>query len=480
MMSQTQGYKMQESRMNEISVDVVVIGGGPGGYPCAFRAADLGLSVVLVDKRSELGGVCLHEGCIPSKAWLNVVKLIQEIKEYQSLGLIKPCDVAMDVPKMYSWMREKVTAKLASGLRYLAGKRKVHVLEGSGFLQDKKTVRVTGVDGSVTLVQAKTIVIATGSRPVRFADMPVDPRILDSTSALELNNPSGKMLVVGSGIIGCELSGVFAAMGLDVSVCDMHHTIMPGVDEELSLIVQRSLEKQGVRFSFSSAYDSIEIGREKIKVHLKCMGGRKTLEVDWVLVAVGRVPNTENLGLEALGIALNPQGGFVAINDRFQTSVSNIYAIGDVAGGHLAHEATAQGRLCAEVISGLKRQFDVRAMPAVAYTYPELAWVGETEASLRAKGVKFLVQSVSWKANGRANATLQEEGVTKLFADESGRLLGGAVVGVGAGDLIAELSLALEMGANIDDVALTVRAHPTTSETIGLAAEILEGCATDQ
>lgn len=467
--------------MNKMKADVVVIGGGPGGYPCAFRAADLGLKVVLVDRRPELGGVCLHEGCIPSKAWLNVVKLMQEVKAFGAMGLIDPCNIAMNVTKMRSWVSSQVIGSLSKGLEALSNKRKINRLLGTAYITNKNTVSVTLESGEVQVIEAKNIVIATGSRPVMLKSMPKDTRILDSTSALNLDNPSGRMLIVGAGIIGCELSGVFSAMGLDVTVCDIHHQIMPGTDEELAKVVQSSLIKQGVKFLFNSAYDSVDLHSDHMSVRIKSESSDINLDVDWILVAVGRVPNVEELGLEDLGMALDKKkSGAVIVNDRFQTSMDSIYAIGDVSGGHLAHEATFQGRLCAEIISGKKRHYDIRSMPAVAYTYPELSWVGASEDELKSTGVKYQAKSISWKANGRAIASLHTDGWTKLMADESGRLIGAAVVGVGAGDLISELSLAIEMGANIDDMSLTVRPHPTTSETISLASEVLEGTATDQ
>lgn len=461
-----------------IRADVLVVGGGPAGYPCAFRAADLGLRVVLVDERSSLGGVCLHEGCIPSKAWLEPVKLINELRAYRARGLMEGEDPRINVEAMRSWMKTRVLGRLGQGLGALAKRRGVQYLQGVATFDSAHVVRVRGASGDEWVIEATSIVLATGSEPMVPESVPKDARILTSTEAIEMPATSGRLLVIGAGVIGCELAGVFQAIGLEVHVCDAADRILPMLDESLAGVVAQSLQKQGIHFSLSSRYESIDAQSDAIEVLMRTPEGLSRARYDWVLLAMGRRPRVRGLGLEALGVSF--EQGALVVNERFETSVPGIYAIGDAAGGQLAHEATAQGRCCAELLAGQRDRFDVMAMPMVAYTYPELAWVGATEASLRASQTPFKVHSLPWQFNGRALASLKEEGMTKLLVDPSGRILGGGCVGVGAGDLISELALAIEMQADISDVALTVHPHPTFSETIALAAEVLEGTATDQ
>ena len=459
--------------MKKISADVVVIGGGPGGYACAFRAADLGLKVVMVEMRQALGGVCLHEGCIPSKALLHVAALLHEVKAYKKLG-IADTEIQVDTQKLRAWIEQGVIDKLSEGLDFLSKKRSIEVLEGRASIPNDHTVRVEDYE-----ITARHIVIATGSQAVKPSTFPEDPRIWEAKDALMLEHTQGHLLIIGAGIIGCEMACIYAALGMRVTVCDHAHRALMGMDEDMAQACTQALIQQGITFIFSVTCTHIQPSAESIAITLHGVDQDTTLQADRVLFAVGRKPMHEGLGLEALGIVLQEPTGAIIVNEQFQTNVPHIYALGDVAGGHLAHEATAQGRLCAEVLAGKKRRYDVLAMPSVVYTYPELASVGMTEDGLRNKGQPYQKKTVSWRHNGRALACGMSEGQTKLLSDMDGRFIGGAIFGAGAGDLISELALALEMGCDIEDIALTVHPHPTVSETVAVAAERIIGTATE-
>ena len=458
--------------MNTITPDLVVIGAGPAGYASAFRAADLGMKVILLDKRNMIGGVCLHEGCIPSKALLNVVKILHEITAYKKLGIFKDT-ITVDTKQLRSWIQSSVIDVLSNGLSALSNKRSIPFITGQAYIEENKSIIINN-----QILQPKNIIIATGSRPIRLKFIPEDPRIWDSTSALQLECTTGHLFIIGAGIIGCELACVYVALGMQVSICDIADRIMPGIDKELAKIMQQELEKQGIVFHLSTSLQEILNDTDSLKIIAKQHDQTVRYTADRVLLAMGRIANIEQLWSQKLNLLTNKN--LLTVDNQFNTSVPNIYAVGDVIGGHLAHEATAQGRLCAEILAGRKRKHDVKAMPSVAYTYPEVAWIGKTEEELKNAGTSYKTATISWKANGRAVATLQTVGQTTLFANDTGQLIGAHILGCGAGDLIGELALALEMNIDIEDLALTIHPHPTTSETIMLASEVIEGTATDQ
>ena len=457
----------------------VVIGSGPGGYAAAFRAADLGLEVTLIEKYETLGGVCLNVGCIPSKALLHVAEVINEAENHEKIG-VSSGKIHTDISKIRSF-KEQTVGKLTQGLNMLAKKRKVTVIQGKAhFVSDSELV-VQTQDGDVSLMFTACI-IASGSRPVALPFLPKDPRIVNSTGALALGITQGRMLVIGGGIIGCEMATVYNALGMEVHVVEMTEQIMPGADVDLVKPCQKMMEKRGVRFHLNTKVESAEADKKGIKVHFSGNEALKQPEYfDLVLESVGRVPNSQDLNLEAAGVETD-QRGFVVVDPRYlRTSKPNIYAIGDVIGDPmLAHKATAQGRVAAEIIRGEKVAFDAVVIPSVAYTDPEVAWVGMTEQACKESGREIEKGVFPWAANGRALCLGCDEGFTKILADaHTGRIVGAGIVGKNAGDLIAELGFAIEMGSDVEDIALTIHAHPTLGETVGMAAEACEGSLTD-
>lgn len=442
-----------------MSADVVVIGSGPGGYECAFHAAELGLKVILISKDSSLGGVCLNEGCIPSKAWLHIAMLLNELKSYKNIGLISYENIKVNTDIAVEWINKNVIGKLSLGLDSLMKSKKLQKITGIAKIIDKNTVLVNDVR-----VYAKNIVIATGSSPVWLPNLPVDSRFLTSASALQVDKVSGRLLIVGAGVIGCEMACVFSSLGVDVTVCDIRDRILTSFDEQLSIMLKNALEEQGIRFILNAEYVSC-VAESEITVHLKQQNKNLHLSFDQVLIAVGRKPNSDNLGLEELAVMLADNKAII-VDDCLRTNIDNIYALGDVAGGTLAHEAATQGKLCAEILAGKPLRYDVKAMPYVVYTYPELAWVGKTENELQKSGISYQVKTCNWRVNGRAVATLHQHGLTKILVNNEGLILGAGIVGVGAGDLISELALSLEMSCDIEDLRLTVHPHPSISETI--------------
>lgn len=460
-----------------LKADVVVLGSGPGGYSAAFRAADLGKSVILVERHPSLGGVCLNVGCIPSKALLHISNVINEAKHSADFGVTFAPPV-IDKEKIVSW-KNSIVKKLTGGLVMLAKARKVQVVNGVGKLIDKNNLSVQTESGEIT-VQFEDIILAAGSESVKLPFLPEDPRIFSSTGALNLNDVQGDLLVIGGGIIGLEMATVYSSLGVKVTVVEFVDQIMPGADIDLVKILQRRMTSAGVEFILKTKVTSVTAAPEGLTVTFE---GEQPLEsrvFQQILVAVGRRPNGKNIGAEVAGVNVDAQG-FIAVDAQQRTNVSNIYAIGDLVGQPmLAHKAVPQGHVAAEVIAGMKHAFEPRCIPAVAYTDPEIAWAGLTETEAKAKNIPYEKAVFPWVASGRALSMGREEGATKLLFDPvSHRLLGVGIAGIHAGDLIAEGVLAIEMGCEAGDVALTIHAHPTLSETMGLAAEIFEGTITD-
>ena len=457
---------------------LLVLGAGPGGYTAAFRAADLGMQVTMVERWASLGGVCLNVGCIPSKALLHAAKVIDEAHAMGANG-ISFGEPKIDFDKLRTW-KVSIIKKLTGGLKMLAKQRKVEVVHGSGRFVGPNVVEVKGEGGSVERIAFDQCIIAAGSEPVRLPNFPDDPRIMDSTSALELPPDVKRLLVIGGGIIGLEMACVYDALGAKVSVVELTPGLMPGCDPDLV----RPLEKR-----LRARYEQIMVGIKVVGVEVQKQGIRVTFEgakapepqvYDRVLVAVGRSPNGKVIGAEAAGITVSDRG-FISVDKQLRTNVPHIFAIGDIVGQPmLAHKAMHEAKVAAEVAAGEKRSFDVRAIPSVAYTDPEVAWAGLTEIEAQAKGIPVKKGLFPWVASGRSLSLGRDEGFTKLLFDPaSHRLLGAGIVGPNAGELIAELVLGIEMGVDASDIALSVHPHPTLSETVGLAAEAFEGTLTD-
>jgi dihydrolipoamide dehydrogenase len=455
---------------------VLVLGSGPGGYSAAFRAADLGLDVVMVERYEALGGVCLNVGCIPSKALLHIAKVIAEAETAASHGVSFGAP-QIDVDGLRSW-KDGVVGKLTGGIKGMAKGRKVRVVQGQGRFTGPNMLAVAGPDGETT-ISFDHAIVAAGSRSVQLPGIPHDdPRVMDSTGALELADVPERLLVVGGGIIGLEMATVYDALGSKVTVVELTDGLIPEADRDLVKPLAQRLGKRYDNVLLGTRVESITAAEDGL--HATFSGDVPDAVFDRVLVAVGRTPNGAGLGLDAAGVEVDERG-FVAVDEQQRTNVGHIYAIGDVAGGPmLAHKATAEAHVAAEVIAGHPAVFDPRGIPSVAYTEPEVAWVGLTEADAAAKDVAYEKSVFPWSANGRALAVDGAAGLTKLLRDpDTGRILGAGIVGPNAGELIAEVGLALEMGADVGDVALTIHAHPTLSETVTLAAELADGTITD-
>lgn len=463
-----------------VECDVLVIGAGPGGYTAAFRSADLGKRVVLVERYSTLGGVCLNVGCIPSKALLHVAKVMTDAQEMQEHGL-EFDNVRINIDKLRAF-KDSVVTKLTKGLSGLAKQRKVNVLTGEGKFTSPYTLEVRAEDGSVKTVKFQNAIIAAGSTPTRIPGYPYDdPRVISSTGALKLQDIPKRMLVVGGGIIGLEMACVYSALGTKINVVELGDGLVPGADRDVIKVLQDRIAHR---------YEAIMTKTKVTKVEAKPEGLLCTFEGDWapaepqlydrVLVAVGRRPNGQLIGAENAGVAVDERG-YIAIDNQCRTNVPHIFAIGDITGNPmLAHKATHEGKCAAEVIAGHQAFLDFRAIPAIAYTDPEVAWVGLTETEAKAKNIPYTKAVFPWAASGRALGNGREDGLTKiLFDPETKRILGTAIVGVNAGELLGEAVLAYEMGADIEDIASTVHAHPTLSETVAFAAEIAHGSITD-
>ena len=456
--------------------DVVVLGAGPGGYTAAFRAADLGMKVALIERWPTLGGVCLNVGCIPSKALLHAAKVIDEAQEMAEHGISfgKP---TIDIDKLRAW-KNSVIGKLTGGLSGLAKQRKVEVIHGVGQFASSHELVVKN-EQTERRVSFRNCIIAAGSEPVKLPGYPDDPRIIDSTGALELNLPK-RMLVVGGGIIGLEMATVYEALGVKVSVVELMDGLITGCDRDLVKPLEKRIAKRYEKIMVKTKVTKVEALKEGIRVSFE---GEQAIEpqlYDKVLLAVGRAPNGKKINAEAAGVMVNERG-FIAVDKQQRTNVPHIFAIGDIVGQPmLAHKATHEGKLAAEVAFGEKRFFDARVIPAVAYTDPEIAWVGLTETEAKAKGLDYEKASFPWAASGRSLALGRDEGMTKLLFDkQTHRVVGGGVVGTNAGELIAEIALAIEMGCDAADLGATIHAHPTLAETVAFSAEAFEGTLTD-
>lgn len=466
--------------MGGIQTQCLVIGSGPGGYAAAFRAADLGLSVVLVERYATMGGVCLNVGCIPSKALLHVAEVINDQHSLSDMG-IKVGKPTLDIAKIKAH-KDAIVKRLTGGLNMLAKKRNVQVVQGSArFVSDREIV-VTSESKDATSVVFEQCILATGSKPVKLPFLPDDPRIITSTGALDLGITKGRMLIIGGGIIGCEMATVYNALGMQVEVVEMLDQIMTGADPDLVKPFQKVLASRGVVFHTNTRVTSVKSLSKELRVSFE--GNEALPDVvgyDLILQAVGRVPNSSDLDLDKAGVLLTDRGFVQADSRSLRSSQSHIFAIGDIVGDPmLAHKATAQGRVAAEIASGKNVEYDVKVIPSVAYTDPEVAWVGKTEQQCREEGLAYKKGVFPWAANGRAMCYGRDEGMTKILTDKAtGRVVGAGIVGRNAGDLIAELGLAIEMDCHIEDIALTVHAHPTLAETVGLAAEVCEGTVTD-
>jgi dihydrolipoamide dehydrogenase len=455
----------------ERDAQVVVLGAGPGGYASAFRAADLGLSTILVERYDRLGGVCLNVGCIPSKALLHAARVVAEAEEMAEHGISFGAP-KVDLGKLLAW-KDSVVEKLTGGLDGLAKQRKVEVVHGEARFTSPTTLAVGERE-----ISFEHCIIAAGSEAVKLPFMPDDPRVIDSTGALSPPDVPGRLLVIGGGIIGLEMATVYDALGARVTVVEMLDQLIPGCDPDLVKPLHRRIEQRYEAILLSTQVVSVKAQKSGLKVEFS-EGDARTF--DRILVAVGRRPNGHAIGADAAGVHVD-DAGFIPVDRQLRTNVPGIYAIGDIVGNPmLAHKATHEGKTAAEVIAGVPgAEFDVRAIPSVAYTDPEVAWMGLTETAARADGIEYEKTSFPWAASGRALGLGRPEGMTKLlFEPETGRLLGAGMVGASAGDLIAETVHAIEMGATAEDIALTVHPHPTLSETVAFAAELQAGTITD-
>ena len=466
------------AQTGDMHAQLLVLGAGPGGYTAAFRAADLGLKVVLVERYPVLGGVCLNVGCIPSKALLHAAKVITEAEEmaHHGIALGKP---KIDLGALRGW-KDGVVKKLTGGLSGLAKGRKVTTVQGVGVFEGPNLVRVTGEDGSKT-ISFDACIVAAGSEPVKLPFIPHDdPRVIDSTGALELADIPKRMLVIGGGIIGLEMACVYDALGSKVTIVELMDQIIPGADKDLVKPLHKRIEGRYEAIRLKAKVTSVEAMKTGLKVRIEGPDGASDDIFDRVLVSVGRRPNGKGLGLDKAGVTVDERG-FVPVDNRMRTNVAHIFAIGDLVGQPmLAHKAVHEGKVAAEVTAGHNRAFDARVIPSVAYTDPEVAWVGLTENDAKAQGIKFGKGAFPWAASGRALANGRDEGLTKvLFDPETDRVLGCGIVGANAGELIAEAAVAIEMGCDAVDLGHTIHPHPTLSETVNFAAEMFEGTITD-
>ena len=461
-----------------LHAEVLVLGAGPGGYTAAFRAADLGKQVVMIEKHESLGGVCLNVGCIPSKALLHVAKVITEADEASHHGVAfgKP---SVDIDKIRGW-KESVVNKLTGGLKQLAKQRKVQVVKGTAKLASPRSVSVQTADGE-KIISFDHAIIAAGSSVARIPGFPYeDERIIDSTGALALQDIPKRMLIIGGGIIGLEMATVYDALGSRISVVELMDQLIPGADKDLVKPLHNRIAKRYEAIYLKTKVTKIESLPEGLKVTFEGEAAPEPQMYDRVLMAVGRRPNGREINAEAAGITVNERG-FIPVDKQQRTNVPNIFAIGDIVGDPmLAHKAVHEGKVAAENIAGHKSYFEPMTIPSVAYTDPEIAWMGLTETQAKAQGIEYEKGSFPWAASGRALSVGREEGATKVLLDpKTRRILGAGIVGVNAGELIAEAVLALEMGADMEDIGLTIHPHPTLSETLCFAAEMAEGTITD-
>lgn len=462
----------------EIKTEVLVLGAGPGGYTAAFRAADLGKKVTLVERYDSLGGVCLNVGCIPSKALLHTAQILNEAEHMKANG------VDFGKPKIdlvgVNGFKNKVVAKLTGGLKQLAKQRKVDVVTGVGQFVDQHHLAVTK-DGVETLIYFDNCIIAAGSQATQIPAFPNnDKRLMDSTDALDLTSVPKKLLIIGGGIIGLEMATVYDALGSEVSVVEFMDSLIPGCDKDLVRPLSKRISKKYKAIYLNTKVSDIKAQKSGLKVSFEGAKAPEPQVYDKVLVAVGRRPNGLKIGADKAGITVD-EAGFIQVDSQMRTNVANIFAIGDIVGNPmLAHKATHEAKVAAEVISGMKSSFEPKTIPSVAYTDPEIAWMGLTETDAKKQGIEYEKGAFPWAASGRALGNDRDEGLTKvLFDKETKRILGAGIVGTNAGELIAEAVLALEMGADAEDIGLTIHPHPTLSETFNFAAEMAEGTITD-
>ena len=463
---------------NDLQTEVVVLGSGPGGYTAAFRAADLGKKVILVERYENIGGVCLNVGCIPSKALLHAAKVLDEAHEMSACGIDFGAP-KIDNKKLVEW-KSKIVSKLTGGLKMLAKQRKVEIVQGVGQFVSPNEMVVEGSNGKQT-IKFENAIIAVGSRPVKLPFLPDDPRIIDSTGALELADTKGKMLVIGGGIIGLEMATVYQALGAEITIVELMDQIIPGCDKDIVMPLQKRIQKRYKNIMLKTKVTKVEAKKDGLYVTFEGENAPAEPEkFDRILCAVGRIPNGKDIAADKAGVNVDERG-FIAVDKQLRTNVPHIFAIGDVVGNPmLAHKSIPEGRVAAEVISGLKHFFDPKCIPSVAYTDPEIAWIGVTENEAKAKGIKYGKGSFPWAASGRSLSIGRDEGVTKLIIDEAThRVIGAGIVGPNAGELIGEVALAIEMGCDVEDISLTIHPHPTLSETVVMAAEVFEGTITD-
>ena len=457
---------------------LLVLGAGPGGYTAAFRAADLGLKVTLVERWPMLSGVCLNVGCIPSKALLHAAKVIDEVGEMSHHGVVYGAP-QIDLPKLLGW-KNSVVKKLVGGLSILAKQRKVEVVQGTGRFVSPHVIEVAGADGKSQKIRFEQCVIAAGSEPIKLPFIPDDPRVIDSTGALELGGVPKRLLVIGGGIIGLEMATVYAALGAKLSVVELTGQLMPGADPDLVKPLEKRLKARYEQILLNTKVTGCTARPEGLAVEFEDATGKRTDVFDRVLVAVGRRANGKRLNLESADIEVSERG-IIPVDKQMRTNLPHVFAIGDlVPGPMLAHKAMHEAKVAAEVAAGEKSHFDARVIPSVAYTDPEVAWVGLTETDAKKNGTPYKKGQFPWMASGRSLALGRDEGFTKLLFDPvTHRVLGGGMVGPNAGELVAEVALAIEMGADATDIGLTIHPHPTLSETVGLSAEAFEGTLTD-
>ena len=466
-------------RAADIECATVVLGAGPGGYTAAFRSADLGVDTVLIERYASLGGVCLNVGCIPSKALLHAAEVIDQAAHAKDYGVdFGTPTINIDALRSY---KEKVVGQLTKGLSGMAKQRKVRVVQGTAKFLSANELEIVGEDGKAQVLRFANCIIAAGSQPVKLPSFPWDdPRVMDSTDALNLADVPKTLLVVGGGIIGLEMATVYRALGSDVTVVEFMPQLMPGADLDLVKPLADRLKKQGVSVHLKTKVVEARAGKKGIEVAFEGESIPAGSLYDRVLVSVGRAPNGGKLDAGKAGVAVTDRG-FIEVDRQMRTNVPHIFAIGDLVGQPmLAHKATHEGKLAAEVAAGEKKEWVARVIPSVAYTDPEIAWVGVTETEAKAKGLKVGVGKFPWAASGRAIGLSRTEGFTKLVFDEaSHRIIGAGIVGVHAGELIAELGLAIEMGCEVEDIGHTIHPHPTLSESVGMAAEVYDGTITD-
>jgi len=459
--------------------DLVVLGSGPGGYTAAFRAADLGLKVALVEKFSNIGGVCLNVGCIPSKALLHMAKVITEAEDASHHGITfgKP---HIDLDKLRTWKNDDVVGKLTGGLTQMAQQRGVTVIQGYGKFLNEHTFVIEDQNQKTTNISFKSAIIAAGSKPIVIPNTPNHPNIIDSTGALEFKDIPQRMLIIGGGIIGLEMGTVYDALGTKITVVELADGLMQGCDRDLVRPLQKRMEKRFEHIFLQTKVVKMTADGDLIKVTFEGKDGTFEDTFNKVLVSVGRIPNGKLIDAEKAGVSVDDRG-FIAVDKQFKTNIPHIYAIGDIIGQPmLAHKATHEAKIAAEVIAGEKVEYQANVIPSVAYTDPEVAWVGVTETSAKADNMEIEKAVFPWAASGRALSNNRTEGLTKLIFDKNTkRLIGAGITGVNAGELIAEACLAIEMGADAQDIGLTIHPHPTLSESIAMASEVHEGTITD-